>query len=63
MNYVCCPLLKEDPKNDQLGEVVVFRTIPYITSHLMFLNFSNFLSRTVEFAIGILMCVSIQKRA
>lgn len=63
MNYVGVPLFKEIPGAKQIGQVLVFRTVPLLTSHLAFLDFNTILTRHVDFCIGVLMSVDIEKRA
>jgi hypothetical protein len=63
MNYVGCSFFKENPATKQIGEAIIFRTIPHITSHLMFFDFNTILTRSVDFSIGVLMSIDIKKRA
>lgn len=63
MNYVGVSIYKETPATKQIGQTLIFRTVPQLTSHLTFMDFNSVLSRHVDFAIALLLSVDIEKRA
>lgn len=63
MKYVCVPLFKEVSGTSQIGQVLVFRTIPVLSQNLTFMDFNSIIMRNVDFCVGFLLTIDIKKRA
>jgi hypothetical protein len=63
MNYVGVPIYKEVAGTKQIGEIMMYRTIPVLSQNLTFLDFNTILTRHVDFCIGFLITIDIEKRA
>jgi hypothetical protein len=63
MNYVGVSTYQENVATKQIGQTLLFRTVPQLTSHLTFIDFNTILTRHVDFCIGLLISTDIQKRA
>ncbi len=62
MNYVGVPHFKEVEGTKQIGEIHMFRTIPQLTSSLIFFDFNTIMTRHVDFCVGFLLGIDIAKR-
>lgn len=63
MNYVGVPFYKEVAGTKQIGEIIMYRTIPVLSQNLTFFDFNTLLTRHVDFCIGFLITIDIKKRA
>ena len=62
-SYVVCTQNNQTSQKGEIGKLQVFRTIPTMSSHLIFMNFNDIANHKLDFTTSLLFTVNIQKRA